>query len=220
MFPVSKLPDSDRVNPVAKRAALYLRVSTGDQTVENQRRELDAAAEARGWHIVATYCDDGISGAKGRDKRPGLDAMLKDTVRRKFDVVMVWAVDRLGRSLPDLVGTMQELHGAKVDLFLLQQGLDTTTASGRAMYGMLGVFSEFERSMIQSRVKAGIDRARANGVRIGRKPTPAKVEAAVREKLAAGVGMLKVAAECHVGSGTVQRIKREMMAEVATTIAL
>lgn len=200
---------------MTKRAALYLRVSTGEQTVENQQRELEAAAEARGWHIVATYVDDGISGAKGRDKRPGLDAMLKDAVRRKFDVVMVWAVDRLGRSLPDLIGTMQELHGAKVDLFLLQQGLDTTTASGKAMFQMLGVFSEFERSMIQSRVKAGIDRARANGVRVGRKPTSPKVEAMVREKLKAGVGMLKIAAECRVGSGTVQRINREMRAETA-----
>jgi DNA invertase Pin-like site-specific DNA recombinase len=199
-----------------KRAALYLRVSTGEQTVENQRLELEAAAEARGWQVVTTYADNGISGAKGRDMRPGLDTMLKDAVRRKFDVVMVWAVDRLGRSLPDLIGTMQDLHGAKVDLFLLQQGLDTTTASGKAMFQMLGVFSEFERSMIQSRVKAGLDRARANGVHLGRKPTPAKVEAAIREKLAAGVGMLKVAAQCHVGSGTVQRIKREMMAEAAT----
>jgi DNA invertase Pin-like site-specific DNA recombinase len=196
-----------------KRAALYLRVSTGDQTVENQQIELEAAAAARGWQIVATYADNGISGAKARDQRPGLDRMLKDAVRRKFDVVMVWAVDRLGRSLGDLVGTMQELAGAKVDLFLHQQGLDTTTASGRAMYQMLGVFAEFERSMIQSRVKTGLDRARANGVRLGRKPTPAKVEAMIRDRLNAGVGMLKVAAECHVGSGTVQRIKREMLAE-------
>ena len=103
---------------------------------------------------VATYADEGISGAKTRHGRPQLDLMLKDAVRRKFDVVMVWAVDRLGRSLPDLIASMQDLHGAKVDLFIHQQGLDTTTASGRAMFGMLGVFSEFERAMIQSRVKA------------------------------------------------------------------
>ena len=181
--------------------------------VHNQQRELEAAAEARGWQVVTTYADNGVSGAKGRDKRPGLDRMLKDAVRRKFDVLMVWAVDRLGRSLPDLIGTMQELHGAKVDLFLHQQGLDTGTPSGKAMYQMLGVFSEFERSIIQSRVKAGLDRARANGVRLGRKPTPAEVEAMIRERLNAGVGMLKIAAECKVGSGTVQRIKREMLAE-------
>ena len=119
-----------------KRAAIYLRVSTGEQTVDNQRRELEAAAASRGWSVVAVYADEGISGAKGREGRPQLDLMLKDAVRRRFDVAMVWAVDRLGRSLADLIGSMQELRDAKVDLFIHQQGLDTTTASGRAMFGM------------------------------------------------------------------------------------
>ncbi|MGI4798919.1 MAG: recombinase family protein, partial [Janthinobacterium lividum] len=145
----------------AVRAAIYLRVSTGNQTVENQRRELEAAAEARGWQIVAAYADEGISGAKGRDGRPQLDLMLKDAVRRRFEVVMVWSVDRLGRSLPDLIASMQELRGARVDMFILQQGLDTTTPAGRAMFQMLGTFSEFERAMIQERVKAGMERAKA-----------------------------------------------------------
>jgi DNA invertase Pin-like site-specific DNA recombinase len=209
-----------------KRAALYLRVSTADQTVSNQRVELEAAAAARGWTVVATYADEGISGAKTRHGRPQLDLMLKDAVRRKFDVVMVWAVDRLGRSLPDLIASMQDLHGAKVDLFIHQQGLDTTTASGRAMFGMLGVFSEFERAMIQSRVKAGLQRAQAEqaagkvrrdtqGRRlkaIGRPKISGATEAAIRARLAAGFGMLKVARELGVGSGTVQRVKREMAA--------
>ncbi len=194
------------------RVALYLRVSTGGQSVEMQRHELEAAAATRGWSVVAVYADEGISGAKGRAGRPQLDLMLKDAVRRRFDVAMVWAVDRLGRSLPDLVASMQELHGAKVDLFILQQGLDTTTPAGRAMFGMLGVFSEFERSMIQSRVKAGLDRARAKGVKLGRRPVPAATEAAIRTRLEAGTGMLKIAAELGVGSGTVQRVKREMTA--------
>jgi DNA invertase Pin-like site-specific DNA recombinase len=200
----------------AIRAAIYLRVSTGEQTVENQRRELEAAAAARGWQVVAVFADEGISGAKGRDKRPQLDLMLKDAVRRRFDVVMCWAVDRLGRSLADLIGTMQELHGAKVDLFMLQQGLDTTTPAGRAMFGMLGVFSEFERSMIVSRVKAGMERAkdspRKGAKAIGRPKTSKATEAAIRARLAAGAGMLKVAAELGVGSGTVQRVAREMRA--------
>ena len=196
----------------AMRAAIYLRVSTGEQTVENQRRELEAAAAARGWQVVAVYADEGVSGAKGRDKRPQLDLMLKDAVRRRFDVVMTWAVDRLGRSLPDLISTMQELHGAKVELFMLQQGLDTTTPAGRAMFGMLGVFSEFERSMIQARVKSGLERAKAAGVKLGRKPIAAKTERAIRERLAAGTGMLKIAAELKIGSGTVQRVAKEMRA--------
>ena len=193
-----------------KRAAIYLRVSTGEQTVDNQRRELEAAAASRGWPV---------SGAKGREGRPQLDLMLKDAVRRRFDVAMVWAVDRLGRSLADLIGSMQELRDAKVDLFIHQQGLDTTTASGRAMFGMLGVFSEFERAMIQARVKAGLERAKqeqmagkvrrdARGRRlkaIGRPRVSSATEAAIRERLAAGVGMLTIAAHLGVGSGTVQR---------------
>jgi DNA invertase Pin-like site-specific DNA recombinase len=206
----------------ANRAALYLRVSTDEQTTQNQRAELEAAAVARRWSVVTTYADNGISGAKGREGRPGLDQMLKDAVKRKFDVVMVWAVDRLGRSLPDLIGTMQELHGAKVDLFLLQQGLDTTTPSGRAMFQMLGVFSEFERAMIQSRIKAGLARVQAEQAAgivrrgkdgrkkklIGRPKISAETEQKIREHLAAGVGMLKTAKLVGVGSGTVQKVAR------------
>jgi DNA invertase Pin-like site-specific DNA recombinase len=194
------------------RAAIYLRVSTGEQTVENQRRDLETAAAQRGWTIVATFADEGISGSKGRDKRPDLDRMLKDATRGKFDVVMVWAVDRMGRSLPDLVGTLQELHGAKVDLFLHQQAIDTTTPAGKAMFGMMGVFAEFERSMIQARVKAGLERARAAGKTLGRKPISAKVEAAITARLEAGVGMLKIAKELGIGTGTVQRVQKARVA--------
>ena len=194
------------------RAAVYLRVSTGEQTTANQARELEAAAAARGWTIVATYSDAGISGAKGRDGRPQLDLMLRDAVKRRFDVVMVWAVDRLGRSLPDLIASMQELHGAKVDLFMLQQGIDTTTPAGKAMFGMLGVFSEFERSMIQARVRSGLDRAKAAGVTLGRPKVSADVTAAVVARLKAGEGILRVAKAEGIGSGTVQRIRAELAA--------
>src|SRR5882757_7675144 len=140
----------------AKRAAIYLRVSTDDQTVENQRRELTAAATARGWTVVAEYADEGISGAKGRDGRPQLDLLLKDAVRRCFDVAMVWAVDRLGRSLPDLIAPMQELHDAKVDLFMLQQGIDTTTPGGKAMFQMLGVFGDDAECAVMQSDPTGI----------------------------------------------------------------
>src|SRR3954453_21302166 len=97
----------------AKRAAIYLRVSTADQTTDNQARELEAAAASRGWTLVQTYADEAVSGAKGRDKRPQLDAMLRDAVRRRFDVVMVWAVDRLGRPRPDPGAPMARLRGAR-----------------------------------------------------------------------------------------------------------
>ena len=197
------------------RATLYLRVSTTGQTVDNQRRELVAAAAHRGWIIVGEYVDAGISGAKGRDKRPGLDAMLKDAVRGKFDVVMAWAVDRMGRSLIDLLGTLRELHAARVDLFLHQQAIDTTTPAGRALFQMLGVFAEFERSMIQSRIMAGLARAKASP-RPGAKPAgrprvSADVEAAVAARLATGEGIVKVAKALGIGVSTVQRLKVAMM---------
>jgi DNA invertase Pin-like site-specific DNA recombinase len=192
-----------------KRVALYLRVSTGEQTTKNQRRELEAAAERHGWTVAAVFEDAGISGAKSRKDRPGLDAMLKAVARREIDLVMAWSVDRLGRSLVDLLATLQELHAKEVDLYLHQQGLDTSTPSGRAMFGMMGVFAEFERSMIQERVKAGLARAREEGVTLGR-PTledadPARA-AKVRAMRARGVGVRKIARELGVGVGTVLRL--------------
>jgi len=108
------------VPKTSKRAALYVRVSTDHQSVDNQIQELGQIAERRGWTVIATYRDAGISGAKGRDKRPGLDAMLKDASRRKFDIVMAWAIDRLGRSLIDLLRTIQDLEAVGVDLYLDQ----------------------------------------------------------------------------------------------------
>ncbi len=112
---------------MSKRVALYCRVSTDGQTVENQTRELEAVAERHGWEIVETFTDQGISGAKGRDSRPGFNALHKDIARKEIDMVAAWSVDRLGRSLPDLVTFLGELHGKDVDLYLHQQGIDTTT---------------------------------------------------------------------------------------------
>ncbi len=118
----------------------------------------------------ATYTDEGVSGAKGRDRRPGLDALCGAVARREVDLVAAWSVDRLGRSLQDLVGFLEELRAKGVDLYLHVQGLDTSTPAGRAMFQMLGVFSEFERSMIQERVRAGLAKAKASGKRMGRPP--------------------------------------------------
>jgi len=146
-----------------RRAALYVRVSTDRQTVENQVAKLAEVAAARGWEIVATFSDAGISGAKGRRDRPGLDDMLKQAQRGKFDVVMAWAIDRVGRSLIDLLGTIQHLEACKVDLYLDQQQIDTTTPSGRLLFQVTGAFGEFERSMIRERVNAGLARAKAAG---------------------------------------------------------
>src|SRR5262249_30577259 len=157
-------------------AAIYVRVSTDKQTVENQVRELRQIAERRGWEIVEQYSDAGISGGKGRDDRPGLDQMLKDAQRRRFDVVMAWAIDRLRRSLIDLLGTIQALEACGVDLYLDQQALDTTTPAGRLMFQVTGAFAEFERSMIRQRINAGLKRAVEAGKMLGRPRISEKVE--------------------------------------------
>ena len=150
-----------------KRAAIYLRVSTSKQDTDNQRRELETVAARSGWQVVRVFEDAGISGAKGRDRRPGLDAMLKAVNAREIDIVAAWSVDRLGRSLTDLLGILQGLHDKGVDLFLHQQGLDTSTTAGKAMFQMLGVFAEFERGIIRERVNAGLARAVEKGVKLG-----------------------------------------------------
>jgi DNA invertase Pin-like site-specific DNA recombinase len=195
---------------MAKRAAIYVRVSTDKQTVENQIQELRRIAERRGWEIVQEYRDAGISGAKGRDQRPGLDQMLKDASKRRFDVVMAWAIDRLGRSLIDLLGTIQTLEACGVDMYLDQQAIDTTTPAGKLMFQVTGAFAEFERSMIRQRVNAGLKRAVEAGKQLGRPRIDPALERRIQSQLRVGEGILKVAAECGVGSGTVQRIKREM----------
>jgi DNA invertase Pin-like site-specific DNA recombinase len=194
----------------AKRAAIYLRVSTTGQTVENQRRELEQIAERRGWTVAEVYEDAGISGAKGRDQRPGFDQMLKDASRRKFDVVMAWAIDRMGRSLRDLLDTIEHLEATGVDLYLDQQNIDTTTPAGKLLFQVTGAFAEFERSMIRQRVNAGLARAKAQGKRLGRPRVDHRIAARVRAELTKGTGVVKTAKALGIGVGTVQRIKREM----------
>jgi DNA invertase Pin-like site-specific DNA recombinase len=194
-----------------KRAALYLRISTDRQTVENQRRSLEDIAGHRGWEIVASYSDKGISGMKGRKDRPEFDRMLGDAQRGRFDVVMAFALDRIGRSLGDLLHTIRHLEECKVDLFIGKQMLDTTTAQGKLLFAVTGAFAEFERDMIVQRVNAGLDRARAKGVRLGRPPIDEKTEVAIRRAIAkGGAGKHKIARLLGVGSGTVARVKAEM----------
>lgn len=190
----------------AKRVAFYLRVSTGEQTTANQRRELEAVAAKAGWNVVAVFEDAGISGAKSREHRPGYDALLKAVTRREVDIVAAWSVDRIGRSMPDLVSFLTELHARGADLYLHQQALDTSTPAGRAMFQMMGVFAEFERSMIQERVKAGLARAKADGTKLGRPKVGGSTEAAIRALRADGKGIQKIAKELGVGVSVVQRV--------------
>ena len=195
---------------MTKRAAIYVRVSTDKQTIENQVTVLRQIAERRGWEVVEQYSDAGISGSKGRDGRPGLDQMLKDAQRRRFDVVMAWAIDRLGRSLIDLLGTIQVLEACGVDLYLDQQSIDTTTPAGKLMFQVCGAFAEFERSMIRQRVTAGLKRAVEAGKTLGRPKVSAAVEQRIRGLLRTGLGINSTARKVCVGTGTVQRVKQEM----------
>lgn len=195
-----------------KRVALYARVSTDQQSVDMQVNDLLSVARARGYEVVGTYIDHGISGAKGRDRRPEFDRLHKDAVRGKFDIVMAWAVDRLGRSLQDLVAFLAEIDAAHVGLYLHQQALDTTTPAGRALFGMLGVFSEFERAISGARVRTGMQHARLHGTKsgkpFGRPPLPEMKAQAIRADLLVPGrrGIQAIARDHGVGTGTVQRI--------------
>jgi len=204
-----------------KRVGIYLRVSTGDQTTENQRLELEAVAARSGWEVVGFYEDAGISGAKGRDQRPAFDRLIKDATARKINMIAAWSVDRLGRSLQDLVGFLNELQAVGCNLYLHQQALDTTTPSGRAMFQMCGVFAEFERCMIRDRVNSGLARAKANGVEMGRGKrkdgtrnadevrwgmSTAEMEKRITALRNEGKGILKIGRELGVGTALVQRV--------------
>ena len=168
---------------------------------------LNEVAQRSGWTIVHTFADEGISGAKGRDKRPGYDALLTTIARREVDIVAAWSVDRLGRSLPDLVGFLSEIQARGCDLYLHQQAIDTSTPSGRMLFQMLGVFAEFERSMIVARVRAGLQRTTK---RLGRPPMPEEKVEAIRTMLAQGLGVRETARRTGAGTATVQRLKRAM----------
>ncbi|GMV51997.1 MAG: hypothetical protein AMXMBFR67_35400 [Nitrospira sp.] len=194
-----------------RKAAIYARVSTDGQSTANQLQELRAAAARHGWEVVEEFVDHGISGAKGRDKRPGFDRLWKGVSRKDFDVVMVWAVDRIGRSLQHLVEFLSEVHAKRIDLFIHQQGIDTTTPAGKALFSMLGVFGEFEKSMIQERVKAGIKRYRAENPAKpwGRTPleqADPKMMARVMELRRQGLGMKVIAKQVGVSSRTIWRL--------------
>lgn len=208
-------PSVRSIITLGKQVGIYRRVSTRDQTTDNQRRELEQVAERAGWEVVHVFEDAGISGAKGRNKRPAYDALLKAVARREVELVAAWSVDRLGRSMQDLVAFLEDLRGHGADLYLHQQALDTTTPSGRALFQMLGVFAEFERAMIRDRVNAGLARARAQGKRLGRPKVSAATEAKIRELRATGMGTVKVAKTLGVGVSVVQRIGRADVAPAA-----
>ena len=190
-----------------KKVCLYCRVSTTHQTSENQLRELRAVAQRMGYEIISEFIDNGISGAKSRKDRPALDEMMKLATQRKFEMVMCWSIDRLGRSLQHLVEILNELQAMKIDLYFMQQGMDTTTPSGRMIFSVFGAIGEFERNLIRERVIAGQQRAKAEGVHIGR---PTKMNEGMRSAIKAmhenGMSIRQIAKSCKVGIGTIYSV--------------
>jgi DNA invertase Pin-like site-specific DNA recombinase len=200
---------------MTKRIAIYARTSTADnQTTENQIRELEAVAARHGWTAAGVYDDNGVSGATPRECRPAMQRLLKAVGRREVDMVAAWAVDRL----IDLLGFLSELHAKRIDLYLHQQGLDISTPAGRAMFQMLGVFAEFERSMIRDRVRSGMERAKATGTKsgkaIGRPSVSAETNQRIRALVLAKAGTQReIAAKLNVSRGAVYRVCAALKAE-------
>ena len=190
------------------RTVIYSRVSTTNgQTVDNQLRVLRKVARQKGLDVVREISDEGISGAKGRDEREGFNELIKGSVQKEWDIILVWDVSRLGRSLKHLVSFLEDVQSAKCDLYIHQSGIDTSTASGKMMFGMLSVFSEFERSMIKERVIAGQQRAKAEGKHIGRKTNVNEGTVnAVKHLRENNVPIKRIAKDLHIGVGTVYKI--------------
>ncbi len=186
-----------------KRVCLYVRVSKNIQTTENQIQALKEIAERSGHLIVKIYSDDGISGSKGREDRPALNQMMKDAVNRQFEMVMCWSIDRLGRSITNLIEIMNELNELKIDMFFSQQSIDTQTASGRMVFGIFSSLASFEKEMIRERVVAGLDRARKNGVKLGR---PSSVNNGIKNAVlilrGKGIGVRETCRKLGIGCAT------------------
>lgn len=195
-----------------EKVVIYGRVSTSDQTTENQLIKLKEIISINGWELVDIYVDEGISGTKGRDKRPQFDRLCKDMIRRRFNRIMVWDVSRLGRSLQHLVEFLNDVISVNCNLYIHQSGLDTSTPSGRMMFQMVGVFSEFERSMISERVKLGLRRVEKNGQKLGR---PISITQDMKDQvlflLDHGLSYSKITLQTGVPKSTISRIKREMV---------
>jgi DNA invertase Pin-like site-specific DNA recombinase len=192
---------------MSARVAIYARVSTTNhgQDAGLQTRDLRQFAEARGWQLADEYVDSGVSGA--RDSRPELNRLMADAKRRRFDVVLVWKLDRFGRSLRHLVNALAEFESLGIAFVSLSDNLDLSTPSGRLMFQIIGAMAEFERALIQERVRAGIRNARAKGKRLGR---PSKhVDALVINILRSqGASWREIADKLQVGLGTVYRVAR------------
>ena len=199
--------ENQNLKIMIEKVAIYGRVSTLGQTSENQTLILNEITNRNGWDLIDTYIDDGISGSKGRDKRPEFDRMCKDMIRRKFNRILVWDISRLGRSLQHLVEFLNDVQSVDCNLYIHQSGLDTSTPSGRMMFQMVGVFSEFERSMISERVKLGLQRVVSKGGTLGRRKTVTdNMKSHIMELRKEGLSFSQISTSVGVSKMSVSRV--------------
>ena len=194
-----------------KTVAIYVRVSTDKQTVDNQLSDLRKSALRNDWNVVKEYVEKPVSGSYGRDKRPEWDTLLKDVNRKLFDGILIWDISRAGRSLQHLVQFLDDIQSKNIDLYIHNSGLDTSTPTGKMMFQMVGVFAEFEKNMIRDRVKSGMDRAKKNGTKSGKKiGRPSNVNPSTESAVVAlrqnGYSLNRISKELSIGSGTIYQI--------------
>ena len=192
---------------MVRKVAIYSRVSTLDQTIDNQLLELRDHCSKMGWEIVKEYADEGLSGALSREKRPALNSLIKDAYRKKFDSVVCWDISRIGRSMKELVLFLSDMKDRDIGICSVRQGFDTSTTMGEIMFQFVGILSSWEREMIRERTLAGLDRARSEGKTLGRKKVITdEITSKIVKLRSIGRSIRDIASEVGVSRGTVSNV--------------
>ncbi len=192
---------------MVRKVAIYTRVSTLDQTIDNQLIELRDHCSKMGWEIVKEYADEGLSGTLSREKRPALNSLIKDAYRKRFDSVVCWDISRIGRSMKELVLFLSDMKDKGVGICSVRQGFDTSTSMGEIMFQFVGILSSWEREMIRERTLAGLERAKSEGKTLGRrKVTNDTMTAKILELRTAKKSIREIASEVGVSIGTVSNV--------------
>jgi len=191
---------------MVRKVAIYTRVSTLDQTIDNQLIELRDHCSRMGWEVVKEYADEGLSGALSRDKRPALNSLIKDAYRKRFDSVVCWDISRIGRSMKELILFLSDMKDREIGICSVRQGFDTSTSMGEIMFQFVGILSSWEREMIRERTLAGLERAKREGKTLGRrKVTNDTMTAKIIELRTANRSIRDIASEVGVSIGTVSK---------------
>ena len=192
---------------MVRKVAIYSRVSTLDQTIDNQLLELRDHCSKMGWEIVKEYADEGLSGTLSRDKRPALNSLIKDAYRKKFDSVVCWDISRIGRSMKELVLFLSDMKDRDIGICSVRQGFDTSTSMGEIMFQFVGILSSWEREMIRERTLAGLERAKSEGKTLGRKKViNDKITSQIIELRNAKKSIRAIASKVGVSRGTVSNV--------------